>query len=764
MKRILSRLVWIAIALLGAGAFSVVALERKEKLSALWILIAAFASYAVAYRFYAKWLAVRLLALDDRRATPAHIHEDGRDFVKTNKWIVLGHHFAAISGPGPLVGPVLAAQFGYLPGALWIPVGVVIGGAVQDFLILVFSMRRNGRSLGEMVKDELGTVAGVLSLVAIVTILIILIAVLGLVVVKALAHSPWGTFTILCTIPIALLMGIYLRVLRPGRVVEVSIIGVLLLLAAVWGGRFFHEQPSLGRFLTFDTQTLAWGIIAYGLFASALPVWLLLAPRDYLSTFMKLGTIAALALGILVVMPRLSLPALSRFTDGTGPVFSGNIFPFCFITIACGAISGFHSLIASGTTPKLIGREQQAVPIGYGSMLLESSVAIMALIAACTLSPGVYFSINGASVSVGSTPEQVVRTVSDWGYPVTLDTMVGLARDVGETTLFGRAGGAPTLAVGMAQIFSQVIGGKQLMSLWYHFAIMFEALFILTTIDAGTRVGRFLTQAFLAQVCRPLGNTSAWGANLFASVLLVAGWGYFLMQGVVDPLGGINSLWPLFGIANQLLSVIALCLATTILLKHGVRRHVWVTLLPLVWVACVTFTAAVQKVFSADPHIGFLAAARAAEARMAAGGMEAGKLTELGRVAQNQRVDAIVALFFLVMVGAVVATSLASWWRITTGRSTKPLSETEPVWLSLEELVEVPSHDLRRGLHGAALVAIGIGPAPLWLATRSERTHVCSGEHAELTMPERREGAEHDDIGKRWADSEERRFSRPRCC
>lgn len=646
---------------------------QGQPLNAAWFIIAALCIYAIGYRFYSKWMAAKLLTLNDRRATPAVVHEDGRDFVKTNKWIVFGHHFAAISGPGPLVGPVLAAQFGYLPGALWILIGVVLGGAVQDFMILFCSMRRDGKSLGEMVKEEIGKGAGVIALIAILAIMIILIAVLGLVVVKALAQSPWGTFTIAATIPIALFMGCYLRFIRSGKVFEITIIGIVLLLAAVWGGKFFHENATLASFLTLTGPNLAWAIIIYGLAASILPIWLLLAPRDYLSTFMKLGTIAALALGILFVLPALKMPPLTRFIDGTGPIFSGKLFPFCFITIACGAISGFHSLIASGTTPKLITRESHTRTIGYGSMLLESAVAIMALIAACTLEPGTYFAINSPAAIVGSTPSAVTATISGWGFPVTPSDMALLAKNIGEETMFGRAGGAPTLAVGMAHIFSQVIGGPKLMSLWYHFAIMFEALFILTTVDAGTRVGRFLLQAFLGHVWKPLGNLKSYPANVFSSFLLVAAWGYFLYQGVIDPLGGINSLWPLFGIANQLLSVIALCLATTVLIKMGKKKYIGVTLLPMVWLVTVTYTAGLQKIFHPDPKIGFLAQAAQYATQPAS--------ATTTQLIFNMKLNALVAGVFLILVTMIVLISIYRWIGLLTGKSPLDLRETPSVWI-----------------------------------------------------------------------------------
>ncbi len=707
---------------------------------------------------YSKWIAANILALDDQRATPCEIHEDDRDFVRTNRWIVFGHHFAAISGPGPLVGPVLAAQFGYLPSALWLLIGVVLGGAVQDFTILVASIRRDGKSLGEMVKDEIGTSAGLLSLVAIVSILIILIAVLGLVVVKALAHSPWGTFTIAATLPIAVLMGIYLRFIRPGRVLEISAIGIGLLLLSVWYGRYFHEIPILSRWLTFDGTTLAWAIIIYGLCASILPVWLLLAPRDYLSTFMKLGTIAALTIGILIVLPPLKMPALTRFVDGTGPVFSGSIFPFCFITIACGAISGFHSLIASGTTPKLITRETHARAIGYGSMLLESTVAIMALIAACTLDPGVYFAMNSPAAIVTSNAAKAADIISGWGFPVTSLNLANMAHDLGEPTLLGRAGGAPTLAVGMAKVFSSVIGGRHLMALWYHFAIMFEALFILTTVDAGTRVGRFLVQAALKQIHPAFGDTRSWTANLVSSVLLVFGWGYFLYQGVIDPLGGINSLWPLFGIANQLLAVIALCLATTILLKMGKFRSCVATLLPLIWVATVTFVAAFQKVFSSDPKVGFLSASKSLESQLGRGILTDSRSVVILRTQLNLRVDAVVASFFLLLVAAIALLSIWHWIAIIAGKKPAVLMESPIVRLTNDQLLEVPDRRFTRSIQGVGLFILGlmrqvVGESICTIGTGQ-------GCDMKLEIP----AAAHGHKGRAWAQRVRHRSEQPRCC
>ena len=657
--------------------------------NAIWILTAALCTYSIGYRFYSKWIAAKILTLNDQRLTPSEINEDGRDFVKTNKWIVFGHHFAAISGPGPLVGPVLAAQFGYLPGTLWILIGVVLGGAVQDFIILFSSTRRNGKSLGEMVKEEIGNKAGLISLLAILFILIILIAVLGLVVVKALAMSPWGSFTILATIPIALLMGLYLRYLRPGHVFEVTVMGVGLLLLSVWVGKFFHEIPALSHLMTFSGSSLAKAIIFYGLAASILPVWLLLAPRDYLSTFMKLGTILALALGLFFVLPTLQLPAVTQFVSGDGPVFSGKIFPFCFITIACGAISGFHSLIASGTTPKMISRESHTRMVGYGSMLLESFVAMMALIAACTLKPGIYFAMNTAP-SMAANPQDLVALITSWGFPISLDEMNTLANSLGETTLFQRTGGAPTLAVGMASIFSQVIGGEKMMALWYHFAIMFEALFILTTVDAGTRVGRFLLQAFLKNLWKPLGNLYSYRANVFASFLFVSAWGYFLYLGVIDPQGGINSLWPLFGIANQLLSVVALCLATTILIKMGHLKKIWITLLPLTWLVVVTYSAGFQKIFHANPQIGFLSQAQKLIAQ-----------NGNSQIIFNMHLNAIVASILLILVTAILIASISKWMRLISGKIPMDLKESPIVWRTVGAGSK-PALSMSAGLEPAA--------------------------------------------------------------
>jgi carbon starvation protein len=672
-----SILAWGAVGLLGAVAVGVVAVHRGEPINALWLVVAATCCYALGYRFYSKFIAARILALDALRATPAERLENGRDFLVTNKWVVFGHHFAAIAGPGPLVGPVLAAQFGYLPGTLWVLAGAVFAGCVQDFVILLFSVRRDGKSLTEMAKEEIGRVGGFVAYTAVIAILVILLGVAALIVVNALKDSPWGTFTIAMTIPIALLMGLYLRRIRPGKVLEVSALGFVLVLLAIWGGQWASQNPAMARVFTLRAPTLAILIIVYGFAASALPVWLLLAPRDYLSTFVKLGTIALLAIGIVALHPTLHMPALTRFVDGSGPVFAGKIFPFAFITIACGAISGFHALISSGTTPKLIARETEIRMVGYGAMMAESAVAVMAIIAACVLQPGVYFAINSPAGVVGQTAAAATATISSWGFPVTASDMQALAQAVGEQTLLNRTGGAPAFAVGMAHIFSQSLGGARVMALWYHFAVMFEALFILTILDAGTRVARFMIQDALGHIYKPLGRTSWYPSILATSALIVGAWGFFLWQGVKDPLGGINSLWPLFGIANQLLATVALCVATTIIVKMHRVRYAAVTLVPLAWLVAVTFTASWHKIFDPDPRVGFLAQARVLAAGPATGAS--------ARLIFNNRLDAAVTAILVVMVALVLIASVRQWMRVLSGREQARVKEAPFVMTRLAE-------------------------------------------------------------------------------
>ena len=656
----LTWLPWLGVSLLGAVALGTVALTRGEPISAVWLITAAICTYLVAYRFYSLFIARSVLRLDAARPTPALRRNDGLDFVPTDKWVVFGHHFAAIAGAGPLVGPVLAAQMGYLPGTLWILVGAVFAGAVQDCIVLFISTRRDARSLGDMIRSEIGRVPGVIALFGVLMIMVILLAVLALIVVKALAGSPWGTFTVFATFPIAILMGLYGRHIRPGRIGEMSAIGFVLLIAAIVYGETVALTPELAAWFSFRGETLALILIGYGFVASVLPVWLLLAPRDYLSTFLKIGTIFVLAAGILVVGPTLHMPAVSRFIDGTGPVFSGQLFPFLFITIACGAVSGFHSLIASGTTPKLIASETQIRFIGYGGMLMESFVAIMALTAACVIEPGAYFAMNSPAGLIGTTAAQAAQTVSGWGFVITPEALTQLAHDVGETTLLSRAGGAPTLAVGMAQIFSGAIGGPALMAFWYHFAILFEALFILTTVDAGTRVARFMIQDLLGVLVPAMRRTESWGANVVATALAVSAWGYFLYQGVIDPLGGINTLWPLFGISNQMLAAIALTLCTVVLFRMKRQAYAWVTVLPTIWLAVCTLTAGWQKLFDAVPAIGFLAHAQRFGTALAEGRVlpPARTLAEMQRVVTNDYVDAAMCAVFMAVVVSMLVYGL----------------------------------------------------------------------------------------------------------
>ncbi|ARB29041.1 carbon starvation protein A [Pseudomonas tolaasii] len=664
---LLRHLPWLVLAIVGACALGVVALRRGEAINALWIVVAAVAIYLVAYRYYSLFIANNVMQLDPRRATPAVLNNDGLDYVPTNKHILFGHHFAAIAGAGPLVGPVLAAQMGYLPGTLWLIAGVVLAGAVQDFMVLFLSTRRNGRSLGDMVREEMGRIPGTIALFGCFLIMIIILAVLALIVVKALAESPWGIFTVMATIPIAMFMGVYMRYIRPGRIGEISIIGVLLLLGSIWLGGQIAADPVWAKAFTFSGIQITWMLIGYGFVAAVLPVWLILAPRDYLSTFLKIGTIIALAIGILVTMPELKMPALTQFIDGTGPVWKGGLFPFLFITIACGAVSGFHALISSGTTPKLLDNETNARYIGYGAMLMESFVAIMAMVAASVIEPGVYFAMNSPAAVVGGDVVAVAQTVSSWGFAITPEALTAVAHDIGETTILARAGGAPTLAVGIAQILHSVLPGENTMAFWYHFAILFEALFILTAVDAGTRAGRFMLQDLLGSFVPSLKRTESWTANLIATAGCVAMWGYLLYQGVIDPLGGINTLWPLFGISNQMLAGIALMLATVVLIKMKRQRYIWVTMLPAVWLLICTTTAGFIKLFDANPAIGFLSLAKKYSDALANGQIlaPAKSVDQMQHVIWNAYTNATLTALFLFVVFSILFYALkvgvAAW-------------------------------------------------------------------------------------------------------
>ena len=743
MKRLARIVIWTLVSVLGAAAYAVLASRRGEPLNAAWMVVAALCTYAIGIRFYSKWIAAKVLMLDDRRATPAEVHDDGRDFVRTNKYVLFGHHFASISGPGPLVGPVLAAQFGYLPGTLWILIGVLLGGAVQDFVILFGSVRRDGRSLVEMVRDEVSGFAGTIAMLAVLGILIIIVASLGLVVTNALAESPWGVVTTAMTIPFAMIMGVYVRFLRVGRVLEMTVIGALFLLAALLGGFWVNQHAVPAQVFTWSKTTLALCLVGYGLSASVLPVWLLLAPRDYLVTFLKFGVVLLLALGILLVLPPIQMPWLTdpaRFGGGLRPVVAGSLFPFCFITIACGSVSGFHALVASGTTPKMITRERQVRSIGYGAMCLESFVGIMAMIAACVLDPGLYFAVNAPAGLVGSTPDAVAAAVSAWNFPVSAHQITDLASAIGEKSVLARTGGAPTLAIGMAHIFGKLIGGVTAMKLWYHFAIMFEALFILTTLDVATRIGRFLLQELGGRFWKPFGDTKSYPANIAASVLFAGAWGYFLYSGVKDPLGGVNSLWPLLGIANQLLACVALCLATTIVIKMGKARQAWVTLVPLAWLGSVTFAAAFSKIFHPSPRVGFVAMAEKLTAELAAGKVSAAKRVATEALIFNNYLDAVAAGIFLVLVIAILVVSIREWVLVLSGRKAAVLHETEPVWL-LQPVApaEVPRPWWRLG---AAVVILGTLAKELSGEAAAARTNLPADEALTEVLAHRYDGGD----------------------
>ncbi|WP_281273246.1 carbon starvation CstA family protein [Solilutibacter pythonis] len=669
---------WAALSVFAAFCLGVVALHRGESINAMWLVAASVSVFFIGYRFYGRYIADKALRLDATRQTPAWRRKDGLDYEPTDKTVLFGHHFAAIAGAGPLVGPVLAAQMGYLPGMLWILFGVVFAGAVQDFMVLLFSVRRDGRGLGAMIRGELGNAAGVTAMIGILMIMVILLAVLALVVVKALAHSPWGTFTVAATIPIALFMGVYLRWLRPGRIMEVSILGFVLLMASIWFGGYVAEHPQWAAAFTFDGRALAWMLIGYGFVAAVLPVWLLLAPRDYLSTFLKIGTVLLLAVAILVAMPELKMPAVTKFIDGTGPVFAGSLFPFLFITIACGAVSGFHALISSGTTPKMLSNETEARFIGYGGMLMEAFVAMMALIAASVLDPGLYFAMNAPAALIGTTPETAAAAISSWGFSITPDMLTATAKEIGESSVLSRTGGAPTLAVGMAQILHGLFGGEGLMAFWYHYAILFEALFILTTVDAGTRVARFMIQDLAGLAYKPFGNTENWAANLICTALAVGMWGYFLYQGVIDPLGGINTLWPLFGIANQMLAAIALIFCCVVMVKMKREKYLWIPALPTAWLLICTFAAGWQKLFHPDPKIGFLANARKFAEAAARGEVlaPAKSIEEMQRVVFNNQLDAALCMLFMAVVTLMLVFGLRA--ALAARRESAPTAKETP--------------------------------------------------------------------------------------
>jgi len=678
MNLVIKHGVWMLLAAIGVFALGTVALSRGETINALWIVVAAVSIYLVAYRYYSKYIAYKVMQLDSNRMTPAVRHNDGLDYVPTNKSILFGHHFAAIAGAGPLVGPVLAAQMGYLPGTLWIIVGVVLAGAVQDFMVLFVSTRRDGRSLGEMIKDELGTIPGVIALFGAFMIMVIILAVLALIVVKALAASPWGAFTVIATMPIAIFMGLYMRYIRPGHIAEISVMGLVLLILSIIAGGYVAQSPTLAPLFTFNGVQLTWMLIVYGFVASALPVWLLLAPRDYLSTFLKIGTIVGLALAIVFVAPDLRMPAVTQFVDGSGPVWAGSLFPFLFIIIACGAVSGFHALISSGTTPKLLNNEKDARFIGYGGMLIESFVAIMAMVAAAVIDPGIYFAMNSPAVVLGPTAQSAAQVISQWGFVITPDILIQTAKDVGENTIISRAGGAPTLAVGMAQIFSSVVGGQAMMAFWYHFAILFEALFILTAVDAGTRAGRFMLQDLLGTFVPALKQTHSWYANLIGSGLCVAGWGYFLYQGVVDPFGGINTFWPLFGISNQMLAGVALILCTVVLFKMKRHKYAWITIVPTTWLLICTMAAGWEKIFHASPKIGFLSHAKVFQNAIDKGTVlaPAKSMAHMQQIVFNDYVNTSLAAIFMFVVISILFFGVREC--IKAYRADKPTSKELP--------------------------------------------------------------------------------------